>query len=88
MFDRPWKDRFTVEIPDQTQRQTYFDQIKQRCLESEKIFATEAESILRPINYAVTDQTEETMTKDQTTQLEQKEEATMRTLRIFLRSGY
>jgi hypothetical protein len=86
LFDRPWKDRFTVELPNEEQRRNYFEKIKNRCLEPEVNFAAEAESILRPIDFEIDETGNQKMTKDQNNQLEQKEEATMRTLRIFLRN--
>ena len=86
LFDRPWKDRFTVELPNEEQRRDYFEKIKNRCLEPEVNFAAEAESILRPIDFEIDETGNQKMSKDQNNQLEQKEEATMRTLRIFLRS--
>ena len=35
LFNRPWKDKFTVEIPTQEQRSEYFNSIKASCLKVE-----------------------------------------------------
>lgn len=41
---------------------------------------------MRPVDYEVTEEDQSVLTKTQIADVEQKEEATMRTLRIFLRN--
>ena len=41
---------------------------------------------MRPVDYEVTEEDKSVLTKTQIADVEQKEEATMRTLRIFLRN--
>jgi len=86
LFNRPWKDRYSVELPTSAQRREYFNQIKLSSKSETKNFSTEAELLLRPVDYEVTEEDQSVLTKTQIADVEQKEEATMRTLRIFLRN--
>ena len=63
-----------------------FTQIKSSSKSETKNFSTEAELLLRPVDYEVTEEDQSVLTKTQIADVEQKEEATMRTLRIFLRN--
>ena len=86
LFNRPWKDRYSVDLPTAAQRRDYFSQIKSSSKSETKNFSTEAELLLRPVDYEVTEEDKSVLTKTQIADVEQKEEATMRTLRIFLRN--
>ena len=85
IFDRPWKDQFSIEIPVTSQRKEYFNQIEESCYTPVPVFQSQAGEILKELTFeAEKDKAEND--KNESEKIEEKEESTMRTLRIFLRN--
>ena len=77
---------FKVELPSASEITDFFAKIKESCLIPPMSFATEAQSILKPSYYIEAKKPEKLLTQEEVDLVEQKEESTMRTLRIFLRN--
>ena len=87
LFMKPWKDTFTIEKPDRDQRIQFFNLIKSNCLAAVESYIDEAQSMLKPVEAKISaEEAKTSLSKSEISQVEQKEEATMRTLRIFLRN--
>ena len=87
LFGRPWKDTFKIDLPTDEQRKTFFNTIKSNCFITAETYEDEAKSMLKPVEAEITKEQEQSnLSKSELSQVEQKEEATMRTLRIFLRN--
>ncbi|CBY40264.1 unnamed protein product [Oikopleura dioica] len=77
---------FKVTLPCAPEIADFFAKIKESCLIPPKTFATEAQHILKPSYYIEAKKPEKILTQEEIDLVEQKEESTMRTLRIFLRN--
>lgn len=78
------KSRFTVDAPSKEELADFFACIKSTCIEPVKSFATEAKSVLQDVFYKEIPVRK--MSTPEVDKLEENEESTMRTLRIFLRN--
>ena len=68
-------------------KKTFFNTIKSNCFTTAETYEDEAKSMLKPVEAEMTkEQEKSSLSKSELSQVEQKEEATMRTLRIFLRN--
>ena len=77
---------FKVALPSTPEIADFFAKIKESCLLPPKSFAAEAQNILKPSFYIEAKKPQKILTQEEIDLVEQKEESTMRTLRIFLRN--
>ena len=77
---------FKIALPGTLEIADFFAKIKESCLLPTKSFAAEAQNILKPSFFIEAKKPQKILTQEEIDLVEQKEESTMRTLRIFLRN--